>query len=264
MYKNFLLFTIVSLVLSFAGCKKGEVIQTPAYTRIAVESMLFADVPQLAVFVNDTEVGQLDPGVSVSKLLPKDASVSFMTLVIKDAVSGELYLDSVFQPQHLNAFKILVDNTLGIRQFMKQGSDNTDPIPNDYYRVQLVNKIKKNGVEKRVTFKLFRDSVNTFVNLKELEEKFENVGYGEMSEARDIQILYFKRSPSPVAPRFARNIHIQAVDAVTGEVLVEVQADGLMAVNKNKHSILAPVIVEDPQTNLLTWSNGNAWPRVEL
>lgn len=239
-------------------------IETPAFTKIAVESMLFSDVPQMSVFVNELPVGLLDPGVSISKLLPKENNSNNMTLSIKDAISGELYLDSVFQPQHLNAFKILVDNTLGVRQFVKQGTDNTDPVPNDYYRIQLVNKVKKNGTERRVTFKLFRDSVNTFVNLKELEEKFENVGYGEMSQPLDIQILYFKRSPSPVAPRFPRNIHIQAVDAVTGELLADLQPDGYLTVNKNKHSILAPIIVEDEQTSLLTWAPSNTWTRVEL
>lgn len=263
MYRKFLFF-IISLFIVLAGCKKASVIETPAFTKIAVESMLFADVPQLSVFVNDLSVGLLDPGVSVSKLLPKENNGSAMTLAIKDATSGELYLDSVFQPQHLNAFKILVDNTLGIRQFVKQGTDNTDPVPSDYYRIQLVNKIKKNGIEKRVTFKLFRDSVNTFVGLKELEEEFENVGYGEMSQALDLQILYFKRSPSPVAPRFARNIHIQAVDAVTGELLADLQPDGYLTVNKNKHSIIAPIVLEDEQTSLLTWAPGNNWTRVEL
>lgn len=264
MYKKFFLFIFLSIVIVFAGCKKGTEIETPAYTKVAVESMLFSDVPQMTVFINDAELGLLDPGLSVSKLLQQQAGGNAMTLHIKDAVSGELYLDSTFKPQNLNSFKVLVDNTLGIRQFITQEQGSTEPVPTDYFRIQLVNKIRKNGMERKVHFKLFRDSVNTFVNLKELEEKFENVGYGEMSQPLDIQILYFKRSPSPVAPKFARNIHIQAVDAVTGEVLVELQPEGYLAANKNKHSILAPVTIEDPQTGSLTWELALSWPRVEL
>ncbi|MBO9634411.1 MAG: hypothetical protein J7578_14955 [Chitinophagaceae bacterium] len=264
MYKRFLLFTTVFLVFVFSGCKKGSVIEAPAFTKITVESLSLSDVSQVAVFVNNIAVGELNAGSGVNKLLPRDGAAGSMTLTLKDATTGELYLDSVFEVQHLNAFRVLINNALGIRQFMKDRSDNSDPIPTEHIRIQLVNKIMKNGVKKKVTFKLFRDSVNTFVNLKEIEKKFENVGYEEMSEPLDIELLYYKRTPSPVSPKIRKNIHVQALDAITGEILVDISPEGILTVNKEKHSIVVPIADEDPQTSLLNWTSGIGWARIEL
>lgn len=264
MHKRILFFTTVFLVFGFAGCKKGSLIEAPEFTKIAVESLTLSDVPSVSVFVNDIELGQLNAGSAVNKLLPREGGASTMTLSIKDASTGEIYLDSVFEVQHLNSFRVLINNALGIRQFMKNRSDNSDPIATEHIRIQLVNKIIKNGVKKKVTFKLFRDSVNTFVNLKEIEQKFENVGYEEMSEPMDIELLYYKRTPSPVSPKVRKNIYVQALDAITGEVLVDITPEGILTVNKEKHSIVVPVTIEDPQTNPLNWAPGNEWTRIEL
>lgn len=243
--------TAFILVLSaIQGCNKEKTIENYAFSKVRVLSTNFVDVPEISVYLNDAAMGEITPGGFKDKMIAIDGKP--VTLSIKDRATGDLLIDTSFIPTSLHYdFKVLVDNTLGIRQFI--AAAEADPVDEDHWRVQLLHKISKNGVEKRVLFKLFVDEDGSATTFTELPVSIEPVAYGQLSQEFDIPVI--KYPPGPLSGYF-KDIYIKAFDASTNELLVDIAPynalNWLFPAPATRYVVPLPTI-EDPGTATLSW-----------
>lgn len=212
--KNLIIAAILLTGMAMQGCSKKQAIQEFEFVKVTVANKTFINTPTVKVYVNDISGQNIPPNEWGTILVP--AGSGQLTMVIKNAETGEQYLDSTFAPEVNNWFTVLIAPDLGLNQFYTPPITEPRPVAEDSFRVQLFHKIEYQGVKRTVTFKVFEDLSGTIssVDLYELPIQI-TVPYGRISE--DLDIPYEKKANG----RY-KKYRLKAYDAFTGEVLVDI------------------------------------------
>ena len=237
-------------VFFISGCKKGEALPGYQFAKVYVQNKAFVNTPDISVTIDTVAFGVLEKGDSRTKLIARNSKP--VTLTVKDPSTGEVLLDSVFTPSIDNQFRILIDNTLGLRQFYS-ATDQPD-VDEGHWRIQLFHKVKRQGVEQTLTFKVFVDEDGSSTTFTELPIEFKNVKYGQLSDAIDITRITY----DPPNDAYEKDIYIKGYDAATGELLIDIVPFNVSPINwlfqGTGRSYVMPVpVTEDTTTGALTF-----------
>ena len=194
----------------FSACSKETPVQNYDFTKVVFQNNLLVDVPKIALYLDGVKKAEIEPGYQSIQLVAR--SNKKIAVSIRDAVNGTEYLDTSFTPSSLNySFAALIDNTLGLRQFMQPP---TTPIPDKHWRMQFVQNIQIGEEKKTIQYKFYYDETFDGAGIKEIPVTLDPVKYGELSKYVDIPDL--KDNTGQRYP-----IYFRGFDAATGQLLVE-------------------------------------------
>lgn len=257
MMQKYFLYSVFLFSLVITGCSKEKQIEDYQFSKVIVSSKSYIGTPNVDAYIDGVSMGTILPGRSGSKLIP--GAGDSVKLTVKDPVTSELLLDSTFLPGMDNRFTILIDNTLGIRQFYTPSTAPVRPVPTDSFRIQIFHKIEYQNIKRTVTFKIFEDlsGSTTTVDLHELPIQI-TVPYGQVSS--ELNIPYqLKTNGRP------KKYRVKAYDAITGEILVDILAPysastpRLEIVGAGQYKLLYLKVVSNASTpTKLAWSYADA------
>lgn len=205
----------------FNACSKGTPAENYDFAKVVVYNNALINVPKIALYFDGVKKAEIEPGYFSSQIVAQGNKP--IAISIRDAADNTRYLDTTVTPSDRNySLGALIDNTLGLRQFMQPP---TTAIPAGHWRIQFYHTITIGGEQKTLRYKFYYDETFDGNGIKEIPVTLDPVRYGLLSSYVDLPDI---RNPDGNIPP----IYFRAFDATTGELLIDFLPNEILPLNQ--------------------------------
>ncbi|NML21623.1 hypothetical protein HHL16_12100 [Pseudoflavitalea sp. G-6-1-2] len=221
MFRKFSMIVSACITIGLINaCSKGTPVENYNFAKLVLYNNALVNVPKVSLYLDGVKKAEIEPGYLATQMVAQGSKP--VAISIRDAADDTRYLDTTFIPSGLSyAFGALIDNTLGIRQFMQPP---ITPIPADHWRLQFYHTIRIGEQKKTVQYKFYYDETYDGLGIKEIPATLAPVKNGELSSYVDIPDL---RAPDGnIYP-----LYFRAYDSNDGSLLVDFIPNETMSFN---------------------------------